>query len=701
MKTDPLRLAMVFHEAGMLDEESYQECHEKFKRHPRTLWEVLSQDVRDVDFLFGLGKQKKMPSDLMQALSHSVHLSNEELLAILTAFRPSVEDLLAALEAAEVLTETGAAILEDIGLGPDVYTQLVSRGYIQTRNVTQTVATFDGTLRRTNRILLALDVLKAHKILPAATCDEMLTDFLENGCEPVNVSAEKIIEFIESDPELNEIPPEEITPTEEESGLFPISFLRQNRCMPLRIKDNVLFIVVSEPFHIALADTLSLLTGMPVALGRTSSKTLTARMAEVFAQDHVPRVENGEMEHLPRRRTSDFNLLASEGVDYHSAVDLVSSIIDGGVRHGSTDIHLEPYGHNLRVRYRIDGLLRHILNVPSRMVHSVISRIKVLAHLNLTERRHPQDGHFALRLNRGTFDFRVSTLPTHIGEKIVIRILDESKVMLSLEDLGMGPGQSETVRKWITHPHGLILVTGPTGSGKTSTLYAALNIINDETKNIVTIEDPVEYQLGGINQVQVDSATDLNFANGLRAILRQDPDVILVGEIRDSETANIALRASLTGHLVLSTLHTNTAVGSIATLGQMHIEPYMIISALTGIITQRLLRVLCAECKKPYAPTPEMLKSLGLPEDASDVLYSAAGCGACLGTGYRGRTGVYELMPNTPVISEMILADASEPQLVEVTRRAGFLSLTDNASAELIKGTTSAREIMERLTGEA
>jgi type II secretory ATPase GspE/PulE/Tfp pilus assembly ATPase PilB-like protein len=475
--------------------------------------------------------------------------------------------------------------------------------------------------------------------------------------------------------------------------------MRQNQFLPCRRAKGMLEIAAADPFHFVLADTLSLLTGLPVVLTYAPSARLTTRFQDLFpdnvttdSPEKTTRAA-GPASPLPEPAAG-----AEEIVDSSSAVELVSSIIDGGVRHGATDVHLEPYNEALRVRYRIDGRLRRVMDVPSQMIPSVISRMKVLSNLNVTERRRPQDGHFSLNINQGAFDFRVSTLPTHIGEKIVIRILDESRVMHDLEGLGMEPFQSTMVKKWIARPHGLLLVTGPTGSGKSSTLYAALNTINDESKNIVTIEDPVEYRLDGINQVQVDSGSDLTFAGGLRSILRQDPDVIMVGEVRDRETARIAMRASLTGHLVFSTLHTNTAAGVIATLGQMGIEDYMVVSAVSGIISQRLVRQLCTECRARFKPTAEMLRNLGMEPGSNKRLYKPAGCGACLKSGYHGRTGVYELMPMLPEIGEAILAGRSEAELTAIAREQGLGSMMQNASLKLSKGITSPQELLEVLT---
>jgi type II secretory ATPase GspE/PulE/Tfp pilus assembly ATPase PilB-like protein len=514
---------------------------------------------------------------------------------------------------------------------------------------------------------------------------------------------------------------------------FPETFIRQNVILPLRMVQQPiphLEVAISDPFYVELTDTLALLIGMPVVgyfapgsdiIGRINDayegdgKTAAAQIREETAQSTEPvpepkvevQIQPAPVAAKPKReiappasgaaKQAAPRVVPERMADSYSAVEMVSSIIENGIEHGATDIHLEPQNKELRVRYRVDGRLRTITRVPAAQVLPVTSRIKVLAALDVTERRRPQDGHFSLRIGDGAFDFRISTLPTRDGEKTVIRVLDERRVLHSLESLGVPPKQGDIIRKWISRPHGLVLVTGPTGSGKTSTLYAALNTVNDEESNIVTIEDPVEYHLAGINQVQVDASFNLGFAEGLRSILRQDPDIIMVGEIRDPETARIAMRAALTGHLVFSTLHTNTAAGAIATLMNMGIEPYMLTSAISGIISQRLIRCLCPECKKSGQIKHEQLEQLRIETMKRKKVSHAVGCPACLGSGYKGRTGIYEIMPMTPELTAAILANKSESELVEIMRSSGFGSLLDAAVEKMVQGITSPEEILDSL----
>ncbi len=339
-----------------------------------------------------------------------------------------------------------------------------------------------------------------------------------------------------------------------------------------------------------------------------------------------------------------------------SVIKMVNTILEGAVNAGATDIHMDPQEPEMRIRYRIDGVLHDVMSIPETMEAPVISRIKIMSDLDITETRHPQDGHISIQVGEREFDVRVATLPTFLGERVVLRLLDQSSVLAGVKDLGFDPEDEENFTRCIEQPYGMILFTGPTGRGKSTTLYAALNQKNVMTDSIVTLEDPVEYQLSGINQVQIDSDIDLTFANVLRASLRQDIDVLLVGEIRDMETARIAIRAAMTGHLVFSTLHTNDAPEAIDTLRNMNIPSYLISSALTAVVGQRLVRTICPNCKTSFKPSSLLLKSIGLPATVSK-LYRGAGCDKCYHTGNKGRTGIFELLEITPEVRRKIAED--------------------------------------------
>ncbi|MBF0296605.1 MAG: type II secretion system ATPase GspE [Magnetococcales bacterium] len=372
----------------------------------------------------------------------------------------------------------------------------------------------------------------------------------------------------------------------------------------------------------------------------------------------------------------------ADSADDAPIIRLINALVTDAVRKGASDIHLEPYEDRLSVRFRVDGVLRRVLDLKRALAPWIASRVKVMARLDIAEKRLPQDGRIALRIAGRPVDVRVSTLPTGHGERVVMRLLDKQAGRLSLEELGMAPAMREELDRLIHRPNGIILVTGPTGSGKTTTLYAILRRLNESSRNIMTVEDPIEYELEGIGQTHVNTKVDLTFARGLRAILRQDPDIVMVGEIRDVETARIAVQASLTGHLVLSTLHTNSAIGAVARLRDMGIEPYLLSSSLAAVVAQRLVRLLCDACKRP-------------DRDAEPV---AVGCDACLGSGYAGRAGIYELVAMDDTLKRMIHDNAGERELT-AHARAFSASLRDDGLRLLQSGRTTMAEIV-RVTRE-
>jgi type II secretory ATPase GspE/PulE/Tfp pilus assembly ATPase PilB-like protein len=378
-------------------------------------------------------------------------------------------------------------------------------------------------------------------------------------------------------------------------------------------------------------------------------------------------------------------------------VVLVSGIIDLAVSTRATDIHFDPTETGLTARLRIDGMLHDILEIPKPVQPNVIARIKILGDMDISETRRPQDGHISLTIGDRHFDLRVSALPTFRGEKLTLRVLDSSGGVPALADLGMESVDRTAFEEIITKPQGMTLVTGPTGSGKTTTLYAALARINYRTYNIITLEDPVEYQLKGINQVQVNPSIDLTFASTLRASLRQDPDTILVGEIRDTETAHIAIRAAMTGHRVFSTIHANTAPDAVNTLINMDIRPFLITSSLLCILAQRLVRKLCSDCREPCEPEPEILEELGVKKSAAKTIYRPVGCDACNQSGYLGRTAVYELLRMTPAIKQAILTEKTIEQISKKARSEGMRGLFEKGVQKMLEGKTSVDEIFRVL----
>ncbi|GAB4113533.1 MAG: GspE/PulE family protein [Candidatus Caldatribacteriota bacterium] len=375
-------------------------------------------------------------------------------------------------------------------------------------------------------------------------------------------------------------------------------------------------------------------------------------------------------------------------------IQLVNMLIVQGVKDRASDIHLEPNEKGVLVRFRIDGILHDIRNLPLKVKSAIVSRIKILSKMDIAERRLPQDGGFQVQFGSKEVDIRVSTIPTIYGEKTVLRLLDKSKGLIQLEHLGFSTPQLNQFKNMINKSYGIILITGPTGSGKTTTLYAALNRMDYKQKNIITIEDPVEYKLNRINQIQILPKINLNFANALRSILRQDPDIVMVGEIRDRETAEIAIQAALTGHLVLSTLHTNDAASALTRLVDMRIEPFLISSSVIGVLAQRLVRVICEKCKEEYPPPPEILKELNLNQNNQVKLYRGAGCPLCKNTGYYGRTSIYEILELDERIRSLILSKTSSDIIKEEAIKKGMKTLRDSGLEKALQGITTIEEVL-------
>ena len=380
-----------------------------------------------------------------------------------------------------------------------------------------------------------------------------------------------------------------------------------------------------------------------------------------------------------------------ESDDDAPIIRLINALITEAIKENASDIHVEPFESRLSIRFRVDGVLREVLEPPRQIASLLVSRIKVMAQLDIAEKRLPQDGRIALKVANRPVDIRVSTLPSGHGERVVMRLLDKQAGRLDLQQLGMGDVVEKRLESMIQKPHGIILVTGPTGSGKTTTLYAMLSVLNDARRNILTVEDPVEYDLDGIGQTPVNTKVDMTFAKGLRAILRQDPDVVMVGEIRDSETAQIAVQASLTGHLVLSTLHTNSAVGAITRLQDMGVEPFLLSSTLLGVISQRLVRNLCPDCRSETQLDVEQIN--GFEIDPSDVIYQANGCPACLQTGFRGRTGIYEMIEVDDTLTTMIHDSTSQSKIEKYCRTRSH-SLREDGIRKVVQGDTTLDEVL-------
>jgi general secretion pathway protein E len=483
--------------------------------------------------------------------------------------------------------------------------------------------------------------------------------------------------------------------------IIPISFAKRFRLIPLKRGDGKVVVALAPPLDLYVLDEVKSLFGCEIEPFLTLSHVVLDSINKVYERGRE--MSDEIQEETLGITESEFqepkDLLEAE--DEAPIIRFVNSLLFQAVKEKASDIHLECFEKDLLVRYRKDGILHKVTSVPKRLQSSIISRVKIMAELDIAEKRKPQDGRIRVKVAGRDVDVRISTVPTSWGESVVMRLLDRSSVLLSLEDLGLEGKKLHTINALIHRPHGIILVTGPTGSGKTTTLYAALERINSPDKKIITIEDPVEYQIQGINQIQVNSKVNLTFANGLRSVLRQDPDVILVGEIRDRDTADIAIHASLTGHLVFSTLHTNDSASAITRLIDMGIEPFLVASSLMAVVAQRLIRFLCKSCKEPYVPLDDELARIGierknLPEGN---LYRAKGCSDCLGTGYSGRSGIFEILLIDDDIRGYTLSTTDSGTIKKKALEHAMTTLRMDGAEKILKGLTSIDEVM-RVTEE-
>ena len=482
---------------------------------------------------------------------------------------------------------------------------------------------------------------------------------------------------------------------------IPQHIAHRHKVLAIEKTKRKIKLAIADPLNVVALDDVRLVTGLEL-------EQVVAAEEDIMAA--INRYYTGGIdldEAMRQAVTADVDIAEEKGEDLSvqelrtlteeaPVVRLVNLIISQAIGDSASDIHMEPHRRSVQVRYRVDGLLHDVMTPPKQLQAAIVSRIKIMANLDIAERRVPQDGRIHVVIENKEYDLRVSTLPTVFGEKVVMRILDQSSTRLGLNKLGFTPATLETWEGMSAKPYGMILVSGPTGSGKTTTLYSTLYKINTTDKNIVTVEDPVEYQLPRVNQVQVNPKAGLTFANGLRSFLRQDPDIIMVGEIRDKETAEIAIQASLTGHLVLSTIHTNDAPSAATRLVDMGVEPFLISSSVLGVLAQRLARTICTNCREAYAPPVEALHRLGLkPEQGEEILfYRGKGCDRCKGSGYKGRYGLFELMPMSESIRELVLKGASADQIRQQAIAEGMKTLADDGILKVLEGATTIDELL-------
>lgn len=478
--------------------------------------------------------------------------------------------------------------------------------------------------------------------------------------------------------------------------LVPVNVLKKYRMLPYEYSPdnmNVLRVAMSDPMDMAAMDDINIITNLQVEPVVTTMRGVMLAIDRYYGQAEV----NSALEEYAKEKENQIveqEDLYSEDVNSSPIVQLVKGMIEQAVRQRASDIHIEPMERQVRIRYRIDGALYEKADYSIRLLPAIVARVKIIGGMDISEKRKPQDGRITQVVDRREFDIRVSILPTVYGEKIVMRLTSKNALTKEKSQLGLNPDELKKFDHILQNPHGILLVTGPTGSGKSTTLYTALSELNKEDVNIITVEDPVEANIDGINQVQVNNKANLTFASALRSILRQDPDIIMIGEIRDQETASIAVQASITGHLVVSTLHTNSAASTITRLADMGIEPYLIADSMIGVIAQRLVRRLCPECKKAKKADAEELEMLMLPQGTEQTIYEPCGCPRCDGTGFRGRIGVYEIMEMSQPLKLIISKNGTAEDIKEKALEEGMNTLRMSATRYVLEGITSVQEMM-------
>lgn len=481
----------------------------------------------------------------------------------------------------------------------------------------------------------------------------------------------------------------------------PLKFLRENFIIPIKDKQSII-LVTSNPMNFQPIDDLNMLFGNQTTTAVTTAKVIMDALSRYYPLEGTDQMmedleEESDVEGLSFGEIDERDILSS--ANDAPIIKLVNYILFQAVKMEASDIHIEPEEKEMRVRYRIDGIMHQFMTMPKRIQAAVGSRIKIMANMNIAEKRKPQDGRIEIRVADKRFDIRVNLLPVIFGEKVVMRLLDKEKGFAELEKLGFSPHDFEALQKIVARPNGIIFVSGPTGSGKTTTLYSVLSRLNEPTVNIITVEDPVEYQLSGISQVQVNEKAGLSFAIALRAILRQDPDIVMIGETRDAETAQIAIQAALTGHLVLSTIHTNSAPATITRLVDMGIESFLIASSIVGVIGQRLVRKLCQSCKESYTPSEELLKNIGIkPSDKKITFYKSKGCHECNSLGYKGRLSLFEIMSMTDELARLTMERSSTVALRKQSVKDGMTVLLQDGIRKVELGLTSIEEVLSVAT---
>ena len=564
--------------------------------------------------------------------------------------------------------------------------------------------------KRLGELLISAGIINEEELergikLQAGTGKRLGSVLIDNGI----ITEDQLVEALQMQLGIDYIDLTKVNIPIEMAQTVPRNIAKQYQVVPVRVVKDEIYLAMADPLNFYAIEEVKKAVRKKVVPMVATSNAIEHAIATLYGNEGAARA----IEDMKRELTEDeqalnidtafvSNRLGEEGASAAPTIRLVNSIIERAIHERASDIHIEPRDNELFVRMRIDGILHNILTVPSNLQASVISRIKIMSGIDTAERRIPQDGRSNVSIKNQEYDLRVSTLPTIYGEKIVIRLLDKSAGRLTVESIGLTGSDLEKYEKMIHCHNGVVLIVGPTGSGKSSTMYTMIGELNREEVNLVTLEDPVEYNIDGINQVQINEKTGMTFVSGLRAILRQDPDIIAVGEIRDGETADIAMRAAITGHVVLSTIHTNDAVGTIDRLHDIGVENYLTASALKGIISQRLVRRICPDCKEAYDPTDDELEDLGLSREDGLKFYRGKGCPHCFNTGYRGRTAVFEMLPISKKVSRLIAENAGRDEIEALLKNpdSGFVSISENAVRLIKEGITTSDEAIRVIMEE-
>lgn len=540
--------------------------------------------------------------------------------------------------------------------------KLVEKGYITTDQLEKALKLQSGTGKRIGEILIEQGLITPELLTGA------LTELLD--IDSINLTRSNI------NPEVTKLIPENIC--------------KRYKIFPFKKIENKLCLAMADPQDRQATQDAKRISGLDIIPYISTMGQINQAIEFFYSNVDLDKALN---EYSSTGNIQD-EIILEDDVNSAPIVRLVHSVLETAVRMSASDIHIERDGEFMRIRFRVDGILSEYMKMSSKPYKAVISRVKIMAGLNISEKRLPQDGRIFLNVDNKPIDYRVSTMPTSKDEKVVMRVLDKSTFMVNKEKLGLSEKNVEIYDELLSNPYGLILVVGPTGSGKTTTLYSMLNQLNSVEKNILTIEDPVEYELDGINQSQINYKAGLDFASALRAFLRQDPDIIMVGEIRDLDTAEIGIRAALTGHLVLSTLHSNTAVGAISRLSDMDVDSFLITSALMGVVSQRLVRRICPSCKVSYIAEMGEKKALKYPLDKELILYKGQGCEKCNNTGYKGRVGVYEILKVSKSIRDLINKGATEEEISTKAKELGMETMKEDAASKVILGETTVEEML-------